>query len=75
MASQEDEALHLLRAALDNPHGTVLERRHRLLTAWTFLRRSAIPHPVVDSTILFCLSCVVLFHRVWDSNTETLFRM
>ena len=60
MASQEDEALQLMRAALANPHGTALERRHRLLTAWTFLRRSAVPHPVVDGTVLgffltFCL--------------------
>jgi hypothetical protein len=64
MASQEDEALRFMRAALDNPHGTALERRHRLLAAWMFLRRSAVPHPVVDGTTmllvswLFCSSMV-----------------
>lgn len=56
MASQEDEALHLMRAALANPHGTATERRHRLLAAWTFLHRSAVPQPVVvDGKILQCL--------------------
>ncbi|KAG0578452.1 hypothetical protein KC19_4G023900 [Ceratodon purpureus] len=52
MASQEDEALHLMRAALANPHGTAIERRHRLLAAWTFLHRSAVSQPVVvDGTL------------------------
>lgn len=49
MALQEAEALQLMRAALENPHGTAQERSQRLLKAWSFLRRSAIPNADGDA--------------------------
>lgn len=52
MALQEAEALQLMRAALENPHGTAQERSQRLLKAWSFLRRSAIPNADGDGILL-----------------------
>jgi hypothetical protein len=40
----EEEAVDQLRAALLHPHGTALERRQRLLAAWTSLRNSVVPN-------------------------------
>lgn len=42
---QEQDAVKLMRTALENPHGTSFERRQRLQKAWTFLRQSAAPTP------------------------------
>jgi hypothetical protein len=41
---EEEEAVDQLRAALLHPHGTALERRQRLLAAWTSLRNSVVPN-------------------------------
>ncbi|CAK9213106.1 unnamed protein product [Sphagnum jensenii] len=49
----EEEAVDQLRAALLHPHGTALERRQRLLAAWTSLRNSVVPNsqPQAASTV------------------------
>lgn len=64
MASQENEALQLLRAALNNPHGTASERRQRLLAAWTFLRRSAAPNSALDGIAFLVQSVSNAFSKI-----------